>query len=81
MKNAGLNEPMNFTVRNDFYASEQERAMYKAACRYESDRVSMINESMRKGIIQTAINMRKENFDSGVIAKITGLSIEEIEQL
>ncbi len=66
---------------NDFYASEQERAMYKAACRYESDRVSMINESMRKGIQQTAINMRKENCDPEFIARMTGLSIEEIKRL
>ncbi len=85
------------TTMNDFYANEQERAMYKAACHYESDRVSMINESMRKGIEQgfsqgiqqgisqgiqqTIINMRKENCNIEFISKITRLSIEGIKRL
>ena len=40
-----------------------------------------IEEGMEKGIIKTAENMKKEGIDSLIIAKVTGLSIDEIEKL
>ena len=40
-----------------------------------------IEEGMEKGIIKTAENMKKEGIDSLIIAKVTGLSIDEIKKL
>ena len=37
-------------VMDIFYMDEQERKRYEAAWEYESDRLSMINESERKGL-------------------------------
>ena len=37
-------------VMDIFYLDEQERKRYEAAWEYESDRLSMINESERKGL-------------------------------
>ena len=36
---------------------------------------------IEEGIIKTAENMKKEGMDSSIIAKVTGLSIDEIEKL
>ncbi|WP_029410750.1 PD-(D/E)XK nuclease family transposase, partial [Treponema pedis] len=46
----------------EFYTVAEQRALYQAAWRYESDRVSMINESMRKGIAQG----RSEGMQAGI---------------
>ncbi len=35
---------------NIFYLNDEERSRYIAAGRYESDRISMIHESERKGL-------------------------------
>lgn len=91
-----LMEKANRTME-DFYVCEREREMYIAACRYESDRVSMINESERKGIakgiaqgfadgsyqkaIETAAAFKRFGFDIEKIAEGTGLTREEIEKL
>ena len=37
-------------VMNSFYLDDKERERYMAAGRYESDRISMIHESERKGL-------------------------------
>ena len=37
-------------VMDIFYLDEQERKRYEAAWEYESDRLSMINESERRGL-------------------------------
>ena len=77
----------------DFYVCEKEREMYLAACRYESDRVSMINESERKGIakgfaegsyqtkIETARLMKGMNYPMSDICTVSGLSETEIAKL
>ncbi|MEL3904204.1 MAG: hypothetical protein P1P63_03705, partial [Treponemataceae bacterium] len=77
----------------EFYTVAEQRALYQAAWRYESDRVSMINESMRKGIAQgfsdgayqakreTATAFKKMGIPIAKIAEGTGLSQEEIEKL
>ncbi|MEL3912857.1 MAG: hypothetical protein P1P62_07345, partial [Treponema pedis] len=81
----------------EFYTVAEQRALYQAAWRYESDRVSMINESMRKGIAQGLLQGRSEGFSDGVretakvlkrlgdsvqkIMQATGLTKEEIEKL
>ena len=36
---------------------------------------------IEEGIIKTAENMKKEGMDSSIIAKVTGLSIDEIKKL
>ena len=80
-------------VMDIFYLDEQERRRYEAAWEYESDRLSMINESERKGLErgkslgfaegkrETAQLMKQANCESTFIEKMTGLSAEEIAQL
>jgi len=91
-----LLEKANQTME-DFYLVEEERKMYFAACKYESDRISMINASERKGIakgirtgiergsyqkaLETARLMKCEKLDNALIAKVTGLSEAQVEQL
>ena len=91
-----LPEKANQTME-DFYLVEEERKMYFAACKYESDRISMINASERKGIakgiragvekgsyqkaLETARLMKCEKLDNALIAKVTGLSETQVEQL
>ncbi|MGF7110351.1 putative transposase/invertase (TIGR01784 family) [Treponema pedis] len=50
----------------EFYTVAEQRALYQAAWRYESDRVSMINESMRKGIAQGLLQGRSEGMQAGI---------------
>ncbi|MGF7110473.1 putative transposase/invertase (TIGR01784 family) [Treponema pedis] len=73
----------------EFYTVAEQRALYQAAWRYESDRVSMINESMRKGIAQGRSEGIAQGFSDGVrqnkletaaALKTMGLSIEQIMQ-
>ena len=80
-----------------FYLDEQERRRYEAAWEYESDRLSMINESERKGLergkslglaeglhqkaLETARLMKQASCEISFIEKMTGLSKEEIEKL
>ncbi len=73
----------------EFYTVAEQRALYQAAWRYESDRVSMINESMRKGIAQgfsdgvreTAKVLKQLGDSVQKIMQATGLTKEEIEKL
>ena len=77
-------------VMDIFYLDEQERRRYEAAWEYESDRLSMISESERKGLerglvegsrqtrLETAKLMKKENLSLDLITKITGLSQAEV---
>ncbi|WP_029409964.1 Rpn family recombination-promoting nuclease/putative transposase, partial [Treponema pedis] len=60
----------------EFYTVAEQRALYQAAWRYESDRVSMINESMRKGIAQGLLQGRSEGFSDG--AKQTKLETAKV---
>ena len=84
-------------VMDIFYLDEQERRRYEAAWEYESDRLSMINESERKGLergkslglaegsrqakLETARLMKQASCEITFIEKMTGLSAEEIAQL
>ena len=84
-------------VMDIFYMDEQERKRYEAAWEYESDRLSMINESERKGLergkllglaegsrkkaLETAAAFKQLGFDIDKIAEGTGLSREEVEKL
>ena len=81
-------------VMDIFYLDEQERRRYEAAWEYESDRLSMISESERKGLerglaegeargsrqarLETAKLMKEENLSLDLITKITGLSQDEV---
>ena len=77
-------------VMDIFYLDEQERRRYEAAWEYESDRLSMISESERKGLerglaegsrqtkLETAKLMKEENLSLDLITKITGLSQAEV---
>ena len=84
-------------VMDIFYLDEQERKRYEAAWEYESDRLSMISEAERKGVergksLGLAEGSRQAKFETArilkqlgdsitKIAKVTGLSKEEIEKL
>ena len=77
-------------VMDIFYLDEQERRRYEAAWEYESDRLSMISESERKGLerglaegsrqarVETAKTMLTMGYPLGDICKISGLSQEEV---
>ena len=77
-------------IMDIFYLDEQERRRYEAAWEYESDRLSMISESERKGLerglaegsrqkaLETAKLMKEENLSLDLITKITGLSQAEV---
>ena len=80
-----------------FYLDEQERRRYEAAWEYESDRLSMINESERKGLergkslgfsegsrqkaLQDAGNLKQLGVSIDIITQATGLTKEEVESL
>ena len=76
-------------VMDIFYMDEQERNRYEAAWEYESDRLSMISESERKGIergsrqkaLETARLMLQRDYPSAEICMMTGLSQEEVASL
>ena len=76
-------------VMDIFYLDEQERKRYEAACEYESDRLSMISESERKGLergsrqkaLETAKNLLQFGLSVENIAKATGLNKEDVETL
>ena len=80
-------------VMDIFYLDEQERKRYEAAWEYESDRLSMISESERKGLergkllgsrqakLETAKTMLTMGYPLNDICKISGLSQTEIEAL
>ena len=84
-------------VMDTFYLDEQERKRYEAAWEYESDRLSMISESERKGLerglaegeargsrqakLETARILKQLGDSITKIAQATGLSKEEIEAI
>lgn len=84
-------------VMDIFYLDEQERKRYEAAWEYESDRLSMISESERKGLerglaegeargsrqkaLETAKNLLHFGLSRENIAQATGLSPAEVEAL
>ena len=80
-------------VMDIFYLDEQERKRYEAAWEYESDRLSMISESERKGhergiaegsrqkALETAQLMKQASCETTFIENMTGLTKEEIEKL
>ena len=69
--------------------SPRDKWLYDSRMKYEHDRASCISEGYRQGIdkgayqtkLETAKMMKLEAFDLSMIAKITGLSKEEIEKL
>jgi len=77
----------------DFSDDEEILGAYDAEWhRKEVERVVRIAEieeaeeeglvkGLKKGILQTAKNMLKENIDINIISKVTGLTLEEIEKL
>ena len=74
-------------VMNTFYLDDKERERYMAAGRYESDRISMIHESERKGLEQGIQRGKQEGFKEGLHQKAVetaknlltiGLSMEDI---
>jgi hypothetical protein len=84
-------------VMDIFYLDEQERKRYEAAWEYESDRLSMLTESERKGLergktlgltegsrqkaLETAKTMLTMGYPLNDICKISGLSSAEVEAL
>ena len=84
-------------VMDIFYLDEQERKRYEAAWEYESDRLSMLSESERKGLergktlgltegfrqkaLEAAKTMLTMGYHLADICKISGLSSAEVEAL
>ena len=76
-------------VMDIFYLDEQERKRYEAAWEYESDRLSMISESERKGLergsrqkaLETAKNLLQFGLSREKIAQATGLTQAEVEAI
>ena len=80
-------------VMDIFYLDEQERRRYEAAWEYESDRLSMISESERKGLerglaegsrqkaVETAKILKQFGDSVQKIMQATGLTKEEVESL
>ena len=84
-------------VMDIFYLDEQERKRYEAAWEYESDRLSMINESERKGLerglvegeargshqakVETARILKQLDDPVPKIMQATGLSEDEVEKI
>ena len=72
---------------NNFYLDDKERERYMAAGRYESDRISMIHESERRGLEQGIQRGKQEGLKEGLHQKAIetaknllniGLSIDNI---
>ena len=80
-------------IMDIFYLDEQERRRYEAAWEYESDRLSMIIESERKGLerglaegsrqkaVETAKILKQFGDSVQKIMQATGLTKEEVESL
>jgi len=76
-------------VMDIFYLDEQERKRYEAAWEYESDRLSMINESEMKGLerglaegksLGLAEGSRQKALETARILKQLGDSVQKIAQ-
>ena len=68
-------------VMDIFYLDEQERKQYEAAWEYESDRLSMISESERKGReLGIAEGSRQARLETARILKQLGDSTQKIVQ-
>ena len=72
-------------VMDIFYLDEQERKRYEAAWEYESDRLSMISESERKGLERglaegEARGSRQKALETARILKQLGDSVQKIAQ-
>ena len=80
-------------VMDIFYLDEQERRRYEAAWEYESDRLSMISESERKGHergiaegsrqtrLETAKNLLQFGLSIENIAAATGLTVQDVKTM
>ena len=79
----GINKAVHLFDR--LSSPEQKKAQIRAIEKYEMDRGSEIATAMhmgeRKKAIETAKNMLSDNLPIDVVAKYTGLSIEEIKSL
>ena len=60
------------------HAEGHEEGMQKGM---EKGKAEGMQEGMEKGMQAVALNMLKSGFDTAVIAKMTGLSIDEINKL
>lgn len=86
-----------YTVMNEFISDPKERALYEAAFKYESDKASMIGESLEKGIKkgikigkkegiiegkrEMIITMIDNGADDDIILKLTKISKDELENI
>ena len=73
-------------VMDIFYLDEQERKRYEAAWEYESDRLSMISESERKGLergksLGHAEGSRQAKLETAKLLKQLGDSVQKIMQV
>ncbi|SDD52636.1 conserved hypothetical protein (putative transposase or invertase) [Paenibacillus sp. CF095] len=79
MNEPGLEKAMD-TLQ--FLSQDSEaRRLYEARQKYLHDEASMLEGARKAGITEVAKNMLKLNLDLATIAKVTGLSEQEIIQL
>ena len=69
--------------------NERERAVYRSRRMYETDRMSDLataedrgwDRGHREGMVEVARNMLKANYPLREVAKLTGLTEAELEEL
>ena len=64
-----------------FNQDERLRAIDEAHQRYLHDLATDIEAAKSERDIAIARNLKSEGFDAGVISKVTGLSLTEVERL
>ena len=65
----------------DFNSKDQEIAIYSRYSREELERNTLIEEGIEENTKELVKNMLKEGIDTKTIAKVTNLSIEEINKI
>ncbi|SEB27562.1 conserved hypothetical protein (putative transposase or invertase) [Paenibacillus sp. 276b] len=79
MNEPGLEKAMD-TLQ--FLSQDSEaRRLYEVRQKYLHDEASMLEGARKAGITEVAKNMLDLNFDISMIAKATGLTEQEINQL
>ncbi|MDR3079272.1 MAG: hypothetical protein LBU15_04545 [Rickettsiales bacterium] len=68
-------------VHNDAYEKIWLKLIYTAASAMKRGRMEGIGEGMEKGVMKTALAMLMDYAPISLIAKYTGLTIDEIRKL
>ncbi len=87
----GYTEAIKMCMQNNILKEYLERkskevnsmlvAEYDYATDIEVQREESFEQGIEQGIIKTVLNMKRENFNNNIIARVTGLSLEKIANL